>query len=216
MLNLELLPEPVASVKNLTKCIQEVGIDMDDLILESLASAEAVLTREEKQTGVLLANVGGGTTDIAVFKEGTLYHSSVLPVAGIQITADVAAGLGLTFKAAEEMKKKYGKISTSKDNEPDKALAADGREISYRDLCDVISMRVEEIMRLVMLMMPGADYAKVIPSGIVITGGSANIPGFVDMTRAVTHLPVRIGKPSPLKGVGGVVLEIRPMPPVLA
>ena len=102
------LPLAVASVQNLTKCIQGVGIEIEDLVLEPLASAEAVLSEEEKQAGVLIADIGGGTTDIAVVKDGSIYHTSVLPVAGHQITRDIAAGLGLSFELAEEMKKKYG------------------------------------------------------------------------------------------------------------
>ena len=100
----------VTSVQNLTKCIRGVGIEIDDLVLEPLASAEAVLTEEERQNGVMLADIGGGTTDIAVFKDNSIYHTSVLPVAGYQITQDISVGLGLSFDLAEEMKKKYGNV----------------------------------------------------------------------------------------------------------
>jgi cell division protein FtsA len=196
----------IASVKNLTRCIQEANIDIEDLIMEPLANAEAVLNKEEKQTGVLIANIGGGTTDIAVIKEGSIYHSSVLPVAGNQITTDVAAGLGISFSVAEDLKKKYGKILFSQ-MEDDKDITLADRSVPYRDLCDIVSIRIEEIMRLVMLRMPGPDLAKLIPCGIVLTGGSANIPGIAEMTRAITRLPVRIGTPPALKGVCNAVLN---------
>ena len=100
----------VTSIQNLAKCIRGVGIDIDDLILEPLASSEAVLTEDEKRVGVILADIGGGTTDIAIFKDGSIWHTAVLPVAGYQLTRDIAVGLGLPFDVAEEMKKRYGSV----------------------------------------------------------------------------------------------------------
>ncbi|MEE9400236.1 MAG: cell division protein FtsA, partial [Dehalococcoidales bacterium] len=100
----------VTSIQNLVKCIRSIGIDVEDLVLEPLASSEAVLTQDEKQVGVILADIGGGTTDIAVFKEGSIWHTSILPVAGYQLTRDISIGLGLPFDVAEEMKKRYGSV----------------------------------------------------------------------------------------------------------
>jgi len=197
----------VASVQNLTQCVRSVGIDIEDLILEPLASAEAVLNEEEKQAGVLIADIGGGTTDIAVMREGSIYHTSVLPVAGHQITRDIAAGLGLSFELAEEMKKRYGNLLVSEEEDSDKVVGENGHSVSYRDLCDIIRARVEELMRLVVLEMPRNDYAKLIPSGIVITGGGANLPGIVELTQAITRLPVRIGIPPALNGVSNALLN---------
>ncbi len=196
----------VASVQNLTKCIQGVGIEIEDMVLEPLASAEAVLAEEEKQAGVLIADIGGGTTDIAVLREGSIYHTSVLPVAGHQITRDIAAGLGLSFELAEEMKKKYGSLLPSEEEEGDKIVGENGHSVSYRDLCDIMRARVEELMRLVVLELPRTDYARLIPAGIVITGGGANIPGIVEMTQAITKLPVRVGVPPALNGVSNSLL----------
>jgi cell division protein FtsA len=196
----------VASVQNLTKCIQEVGIEIEDLILEPLASAEAVLSEEEKQAGVLIADIGGGTTDIAVLRDGSIYHTSVLPVAGHQITRDVAAGLGLSFELAEEMKKKYANLLPAEE-EDDKIVGENGHTISYRDLCEIVHARVEELMRLVVLELPRNDYAKLIPAGIVITGGCANLPGIVEMTQSITRMPVRIGMPPTLNGVSNALLN---------
>ena len=172
-----------------------------------MASAEAVLTEEEKQAGVLIADIGGGTTDIAVMRDGSIYHTSVLPVAGHQITRDIAAGLGLSFELAEEMKKKYGSLIPSEEEEADKVVGENGHSVSYRDLCEIMRARVEELMRLVVLELPRTDYARLIPSGIVITGGGANLPGIVEMTQAITRLPVRIGIPPALNGVSNALLN---------
>jgi cell division protein FtsA len=198
----------VASVQNLTKCIMGVGIDIEDLILEPLASAEAVLTEEEKQNGTLVADIGGGTTDIAVIRDGSIYHTSVLPVAGHQITRDIAAGLGLSFELAEEMKKKYGTLLVTEETEDvDKTIGENGHSISYRDLCEIIRARVEELVRLVVLELPRTDYNKIIPSGIVLTGGCANLPGLVEMTQDITRLPARVGIPPALSGVSNALLN---------
>ena len=193
-----------ASIQNLTQC---VGIGIEDLILEPLASAEAVLSEEEKQSGVLIVDIGGGITNIAVIKDGSIYHTSVLPVAGHHVTQDIAVGLGLPFELAEEMKKKYGSLLRLKEKEGDQVLSENGHDISYRDLNEIIHIRVEELMRLVMLELPRTDYGSLIPLGIVITGGCANLPGIDEMTQAITHLPVRIGVPSALNGVSSALLN---------
>jgi len=197
----------VASVQNLTQCVRGIGIEIEDLVLEPLASAEAVLSEEEKQAGVLIADIGGGTTDIAVMREGSIYHTSVLPVAGHQVTRDIAAGLGLSFELAEEMKKKYGSLVPSEEEEGDRVVGENGHSVSYRDLCDIIRARMEELMRLVVLELPRNDYSRLIPSGIVITGGGANLPGIVEMTQNITQLPVRIGMPPTLNGVSNTLLN---------
>jgi cell division protein FtsA len=128
-------------------------------------------------------------------------------VAGHQITRDIAAGLGLSFELAEEMKKRYGNLLVSEEEDADKVVGENGHSVSYRDLCDIIRARVEELMRLVVLEMPRNDYAKLIPSGIVITGGGANLPGIVELTQAITRLPVRIGIPPALNGVSNALLN---------
>lgn len=193
----------ITSIQNLTKCIRSVGVEIDDLILEPLASAEAVLNTEEKQGGVLLADIGGGTTDIAIFKDGTICHTSVLPVAGYQVTRDISIGLGLPFELAEEMKKRYGNVTPTNDisNRATQTLTHDGHTISYSDLSEIIRVRIEELLRLIMLELPQAEYAKFIPSGLVLTGGSTNLPGIAELGEKVTRLPVRIGIPVTLEGV---------------
>lgn len=198
----------VTSVKNLTKCIRGIGIDIDDLVLEPLASAEAVLTEEEKEKGVMLADIGGGTTDIAVFKDNSIYHTSVLPVAGYQITRDISIGLNLPFDLAEAMKKKYGNVMPIHEkggSDADITLTEDGHAVSYRDLSEIVRIRVEELLRLIVMELPRSDYAKLIPSGLVLTGGTANLPGIAELGREATRLPVRIGTPISLYGVSDVL-----------
>jgi len=198
----------VASIQNLTKCIMRIGINIEDLILEPLASAEAVLTEEEKQAGVLVADIGGGTTDIAVIKDGSIYHTSVLPVAGHQVTHDIAVGLGLSFDLAEEMKKKYATVMpTDETSDSDVPVNGDSHNISSRELCDIVHARIEELIRLIVLELPRNDYGNIIPAGIVFTGGSANLPGLAELASEVTKLPTRIGVPVNLSGVSNNMLN---------
>ncbi|MDI6814812.1 MAG: cell division protein FtsA [Dehalococcoidales bacterium] len=196
----------VTSVQNLIKCIHGIGIEIDDLILEPLASSEAVLTEDEKQIGVILADIGGGTTDIAVFRDGSIWHTSILPVAGYQITRDVAIGLGLPLYVAEEMKKKYGSVMPvyeSKIETP--TISENGHGVSYQDLCDIIRARVEEIIRLIPLELPRAEYEILTPAGLVLTGGSANLSGIEALGRDILRLPVRVGIPTNMYGITDIL-----------
>jgi len=194
----------VTSVQNLVKCIRSIGIDIDDLILEPLASSEAVLSEDEKQVGVILADIGGGTTDIAIFREGSIWHTAILPVAGYQITRDIAIGLGLPFDVAEEMKKKYGSVAPvyeAKTSVSSDTLITNGHGVSHQDLCDIIRARVEEILRLIVLEMPNSEYEKLVPDGLVLTGGSANLAGIEALGRNTLQLPVRVGTPRNIYGI---------------
>ena len=197
----------VTSIQNLTKCIRGIGVDIEDLVMEPLASAEAVLEPEEKMDGVLLADIGGGTTDLALFKDDTIYHTSVLPVAGYQVTRDISVGLGITFELAEEMKKKYGDVTPKEEDFTAKeiSITGDGHSISYNDLSEIIRVRVEEMLRLIMLELPQSDLRKLIPAGLVITGGGANLPGIAELGQKITRMPVRLGMPVKLNGVSDVL-----------
>jgi len=188
----------VTSVQNLVRCIRGIGIDVDDLVLEPLASSEAVLTEDEKQVGVVLADIGGGTTDVAIFKDGSIWHTSILPVAGYQVTRDVAIGLGLPFDVAEEMKKKYGSVMPVCE---DKSEKASGHGISYQDLCDVIKARIEEVIRLILLELPRTGQEALVPAGLVLTGGSSNLSGIEVLGRDILRLPVRVGVPTEMCGI---------------
>jgi cell division protein FtsA len=173
----------VTSIQNLTKCIRGVGIDIDDLVLEPLASAEAVLTPEERQAGVIIADIGG-----------------------YQVTRDIHVGLGISFEIAEEMKKKYGNVLPSEEEgDTNISVSEDAHNISYRDLNTIIRTRVEELLRLVVLELPQTDYLKLAPAGLVLTGGCSNLPGIAELAEQVTRMPVRVGSPVNLFGVGDVL-----------
>ncbi|MFC2048108.1 cell division protein FtsA [Chloroflexota bacterium] len=193
----------VASIQNLAKCIRGIGVDIEDLVLEPLASSEAVLTEDEKQVGVILADIGGGTTDIAVFKDGSIWHTAILPVAGYQLTRDVAIGLGLPFDVAEEMKKRYGSVIPVYEGKTESIsdLAEDGHGASYQDLCDIIKARIEEILRLILLELPRSEYETLVPAGLVLTGGSSNLSGIDALGREILQLPVRVGTPTNIYGI---------------
>ena len=193
----------VTSVQNLVKCIRGIGIDIEDLILEPLASGEAVLTEDEKEVGIILADIGGGTTDIAVFKDGSIWHTAILPVAGYQLTRDVAIGLGLPFDVAEEMKKRYGSVMPVYESkiETTGTISEDGHGVSYQDLCDIIRARVEEIIRLILLELPRSEYETLVPAGLVLTGGTANLSGIDALGRDILKLPVRVGIPTNIYGI---------------
>ena len=199
----------VTSVQNLVKCIRSIGIDIEDLVLEPLASSEAILTEDEKQVGVIMADIGGGTTDVAVFREGSIWHTSILPVAGYQLTRDVAIGLGLPFEIAEEMKKKYGSVMPVYEGQADTApaISQDGHGVSYQDLCDIIRARVEEVLKLILLEMPNSDYEALVPAGLVLTGGSSNLSGMAAMGREILRLPVRVGAPTDVHGIADVLRD---------
>jgi len=153
--------------------------------------------------GVILADIGGGTTDIAVFKDGSIWHTAILPVAGYQLTRDIAIGLGLPFDIAEEMKKRYGSVMPVYEGQTDSAstIAEDGHGASYQDLCDIIRARVEEIIRLILLELPRSEYEALVPAGLVLTGGSANLSGIDALGREILRLPVRVGTPTNLSGI---------------
>lgn len=199
----------VTSVQNLVKCIRSIGIDIEDLVLEPLASSEAVLNEDEKEVGVILADIGGGTTDIAIFKDGSIWHTAILPVAGYQFTRDVAIGLGLPFNVAEEMKKKYGSVMPVYETrtESTSRIAENGHGISYQDLCDIIRARVEELMRLIMLELPRSEYATLVPAGLVLTGGSSNLSGIDALGRQILQLPVRVGAPTNIYGISDILCD---------
>jgi cell division protein FtsA len=192
----------VSSVQNLVKCIRGVGVDVEDLVFEALASSEAVLTEDDKQVGTILADIGGGTTDISVFKDGSIWQTAVVPVAGYQMTRDIAIGLGLPFEVAEEMKKKYGTALPVYEGKADSdSIAQNGHNISYQGLCDIIRARMEEILRLIILELPNGEQNALVPGGLVLTGGSSNLAGIDALGREILKMPVRVGSPLNIYGI---------------
>jgi cell division protein FtsA len=197
----------ISSVQNLVKCIRSVGVEIQDLVLEPLASGEAVLTPEEREVGVILADIGGGTTDIAVFKDGSIYHTGIIPVAGYQVTSDLSIGLGLPFEIAEAMKKKYGNVypEVLAKNQDSTLTVEDGHSVSYRDLCNIIKVRMEELLRLILLEMPDSNYASLAPAGLVLTGGCSNLAGLEALARQTIRIQTRIGEPMGVYGITDIL-----------
>jgi cell division protein FtsA len=196
----------VTAVENLTKCIRGVGIEVDGLIFSPLASAEAVLTEDERQNGVIMADIGGGTTDIAVIRDNNIFHTSVMPVAGHSISHDISVGLGISFELAEEIKKKYASVEPGEEKLADRTLTEAGHTVPYGELHEIVRTRVEELLRLIMLELPN-DSNKYIRSGMVLTGGTTNLPGIAQLGLEVTHMPVRIGMPPQLYGVSDSLVD---------
>jgi cell division protein FtsA len=197
----------VASVQNLVKCIRSIGVEIADLILEPLASGESVLTAEERELGIILADIGGGTTDIAVFKDGSIYHTSVIPVAGYQFTSDLSIGLGLPFDIAEAMKKKYGNVSPEliTKNDDSTLNIENGHSVSYKYLCGILKDRMEELLRLILLEMPDSNYNGLAPAGLVITGGGAKMSGLQALAKSVIRIPTRVGQPMGVYGITDIL-----------
>lgn len=196
----------VSAMRNLARCVEEAGVAIDGMVLEPLASADAVLRDEERRQGVVLADVGGGTTDVAIFVGGSVFHTAVLPVGGYHLTHDLVVGLRVPFDAAEAAKIAYGNavpsaVSHGETFELD-AFGGDGRiAVHRRRLCEILQARCEEILEMIFAEVRQAGYDEMISAGLVLTGGSANLPGFVQLARDVLNMPVRVGYPITLAGL---------------
>jgi len=194
------------SIQNLTKCVQGAGIEINDLVLEPVASSEAVLEPAEKEMGVVLADIGGGTTDVAIFMDGGICHTAVLPVGGNHLSNDIAIGLRTSFGAAEELKTRYGyaiaSVVDGVDNIQVASFGTDGnRTVPQRHLCEIIQARVEEILNMTLDEIKRSGYQNRLPAGLVLTGGVANLRGIDALARDVLQMPVRIGTPKLMRGL---------------
>ncbi|HYD33052.1 MAG TPA: cell division protein FtsA [Methylophilaceae bacterium] len=200
----------VAAAQNIVKCIKRCGLDVSDLILQPLASSMSVLTEDEKELGVCLVDIGGGTTDIAVFKQGAIRHTAVVPIAGDQITNDVAVAFRTPTQAAEEIKIKHG-CALRQLADPREVVEVPGvdgrdpRQLSVQTLAEVIEPRVVELYEFVLGELRRSGMEEMIASGIVITGGSALMRGMVELGEEIFHMPVRLGKPRYVGGLSEVV-----------
>ncbi len=196
----------VTSIHNLIKCIEKTGIEIDDIVLEPLASSEAVLTGAERDLGVAMIDIGGGTTDLAIFINGSIWHTAVIGIGGNHLTNDIAVGLRTPFNVAEDMKKKYGSAVAERIdvNEMIKIPTFDnsaGEAVSRRFLCEIIEARMREMLMLVHEEVRNAGYQGVLPAGVVLTGGSSQLTDLVDLARDVLAMPARIGGPAQLTGL---------------
>ncbi len=196
----------VSSIHNLIKCVHKAHVEIEDLVLEPLASSEAVLADGETDLGVALIDIGGGTTDIAVFADGAIWHSIVLPIGGNLITSDIAIGLRLPFGVAEELKVTYGHCDPSTIADDDMIDLAqfmpDCDDLVPRKLlAEIIQARVEELLEMVHEEIRKSGYDGLLPAGLVITGGTAELPGILSVAGQILDLPARIGSPLGLHGL---------------
>ncbi len=200
----------VSAAQNIIKCVRRCGLEVDDVILEQLASSMAVLTEDEKDLGVCLVDIGGGTTDICVFTEGAIRHTAVIPIAGDQVTNDIAVALRTPTQHAEEIKKQYGcalaQLAGSDESiEVPSVGDRPPRSLSRQTLAEVIEPRIDELYGLVVAELRRSGFEDVIGSGIVLTGGSSKLEGMVDLAEEIFHMPVRLGVPHGISGLSGVV-----------
>ena len=192
------------TLQNLVKCVERAGVRPLELVLEPLASAEAVLTESERDAGVMLIDIGGGTTDVAVFLDGAAWHTAVLPVGGSHITNDIAIGLRAPYELAEELKIKHGRATSTGvlADEPIRIATDAGPQTYLRaELCEIIEARAEEILQMVREELDQAGYRSLLPAGVVLTGGTAQLPGLPELAASILEMPVRIGVPFELEGL---------------
>jgi cell division protein FtsA len=191
----------VSAAQNVVKCVRRCGLEVRDLVLQPLASARAVISEDEKDLGVALMDIGGGTTDLLVYTHGAIRHTAVIPIAGDQITNDIAMALRTPTRDAEEIKERYG-CALSQLADPQDMVEVPGlgdrdpRQLSRKTLAEVIEPRVEELYSLVQTELRRSGYEELLSSGVVITGGSSVMQGMVELGEEIFHMPVRIGRPA--------------------
>lgn len=200
----------VSAAQNIIKCVRRCGLEVDDIILEQLASSYSVLTEDEKELGVCLVDIGGGTTDIAVFTEGSIRHTAVIPIAGDQVTNDIAVALRTPTQYAEEIKIKYAcalaQLASSEETiEVPSVGDRASRRLARHTLAEVVEPRYEELLALVQAELRRSGFEDLVAAGIVLTGGSSKMEGLVDLAEEVFHMPVRLGTPQYVAGLVDVV-----------
>jgi len=195
------------AVQNLSKCVQQAGVRIDELVAAPLAAAEAVLSDTEKDLGVAVADVGAGTTDLALFMDGSPFHTVVIPIGGANVTNDMAIGLKTSLQVAEDLKVRHG-TSDLRSVQPDQMLTVEtigdeaGRQIAQADLAAIIEARMRELFERIGDEISMAGHGGVLPAGVVLTGGAAQLAGAAELGREVLQMPVRVAAPA---GVGGLV-----------
>ncbi len=200
----------VSAAQNIVKCVRRCGLEVDDIILEQLASSHAVLTEDEKELGVCLVDIGGGTTDLAVFTEGAIRHTAVIPIAGDQVTNDIAVALRTPTQHAEEIKIKYACALTQLAS-PDETIEVPSvgerptRRLARQTLAEVVEPRYEELFTLIQTELRRSGFEDLCAAGIVLTGGSSKMEGAVELAEEIFHMPVRQGSPQYVTGLVDVV-----------
>jgi len=199
-----------SAAQNIEKCIQRCGLEVDDVVLEQLASSFAVLTEAEKELGVCLVDIGGGTTDLAVFANGAIRHTAVIPIAGDQVTNDIAVSMRTPTQYAEDIKIRYA-CALSQLANPDESIEVPSvgdrpaRRLARQTLAEIVEPRYEELFGLVREELRRSGFEEVIAAGIVLTGGSAKMEGAIELAEEVFHVPVRLGLPQAVQGLSDVV-----------
>lgn len=200
----------VNAAQNIEKCIRRCGLEVEEIILEQLASSYAVLTEDERELGVCMVDLGGGTTDIAIFTEGSIRHTGVIPIAGDQVTNDIAMALRTPTQYAEEIKIKYAcaltqlagadetiKVPSVGDRPP--------RDLSRQSLAEVVEPRYDELFTFVQAELRRSGFEDMVPAGIVLTGGTSKMEGVIELAEEIFHMPVRIGYPQSVQGLTDIV-----------
>jgi cell division protein FtsA len=200
----------INAVQNIEKCIRRCNLAVDEIILEQLASAYSVLTEDEKELGVCLVDIGGGTSDIAIFTEGSIRHTGVIPIAGDQVTNDIAMALRTPTDDADEIKVKYACALTQLANGADSIKVPSvgdrpPRELSRQALAEVVEPRYVELFTLVQQELQRSGFQDMLAAGIVLTGGTSKMEGVVDLAEEIFHAPVRIGAPHNVAGLADIV-----------
>ncbi len=199
-----------SAAQNIVKCVQRCGLSVDDVVLEQLASSYAVLADDEKELGVCLVDIGGGTTDIAVFSGGAIRYTAVIPIAGDQVTNDIAVSLRTPTHHAEEIKMKYA-CALSQLAHADETIEVPSvgdrppRRLARQTLAEVVEPRYEELFQMVRMELQRSGYEEVIAAGVVLTGGSSKMEGAVELAEEIFHMPVRLGSPQHITGLADVV-----------
>lgn len=199
--NFHIITGQVAAAKNIHKCVSKAGLEVAELILEPLASSDAVLSEEEKEAGVVLVDIGGGTTDIAIFQDGIIRHTAVIPFGGNVITEDIKEGCTIIRSQAEALKIKFGSALASENKEEEIVSipglrGRDPKEISLKNLASIIQARMEEIIEHIYYEIKNSGYEKKLIAGIVLTGGGAQLKHVAQLTEFVTGMDTRIGYPN--------------------
>jgi cell division protein FtsA len=199
-----------SAAQNIVKCVQRCGLAVEDVVLEQLASSYAVLTEDEKELGVCLVDIGGGTTDLAVFCNGAIRHTAVIPIAGDQVTNDIAVSMRTPTQYAEDIKVRYA-CALSQLANPDESIEVPSvgdrpaRRLARQTLAEIVEPRYEELYGLIRDELRRSGFEEIIAAGIVLTGGSAKMEGAIDLAEEIFHMPVRLGLPSHVKGLAEAV-----------
>jgi cell division protein FtsA len=205
-----LIESSSTNIKNVSKCLYQSNVEIDDLVLEPLAAAKAVLTKKQKELGVVLINLGGGTTSLAIYEEGDLVHTAILPVGASHITNDIAIGLRTSIETAEKIKLEYGSALSKEVNKKEGIDLAqvDSKEegvVSRHHVAEIIEARLEEIFSLVQKELKAVGRAQLLPAGAVLVGGGAKMTHAAELAKEILGLPVQVGFPS---GLGGILDKI--------